>query len=82
MDTATHHSAAVKAGATGPAFPPLETVTKPNLTTAEYAYYTNLQPQTCRVHACMETGPVRPLRIFGRLHWPTADTKRVLGVAA
>lgn len=62
-------------------YPPLESVTKPTLTTAEYAYYTNIQPQTARIHACKENGPLRPRRINGRLHWNTADTKRLLGVA-
>ena len=61
--------------------PALETVTKPNLTTAEAAHYLNLAPQTMRVHACRETGPVRPRRICGRLAWPTAEVKRIAGVA-
>ena len=82
MQTATHHSAAVRAGVTGPAFPPLEFVTKPNLTTAELAYYLNRRPQTCRIWACKEIGPIRARRTNGRLDWPTADAKRIAGVAA
>lgn len=38
-------------------FPPLELVTKPNLTTAEIAYYANQAEQTWRIHACRETFP-------------------------
>lgn len=63
-------------------YPPLESVTKPTLTTAEYAHYTNIKPQTARIHACKECGPLRPRRVNGRLHWSTADTKKLLGVAA
>lgn len=63
------------------AFPPLESVTKPNLTTHEIAFYTNLTAQTWRVKACYDTVPdgLRPLRICGRLAWPTEAVKRWLG---
>ena len=66
-----------------PPFPPLELVTKPNLTTAEIAYYTNQAEQTWRIHACRETFPdgLRPRRIGGRLNWPTPGAKKLLGVA-
>lgn len=65
-----------------PPFPPLELVTKPNLTTAEIAYYTNQVENTWRIHACRETFPegLRPLRIGGRLNWPTKGAKRLLGI--
>lgn len=64
-------------------FPPLETVTKPNLTTAEIAYYFDRAEQTARIWAMRECGPIRPRRISGRLAWPTADAKRILlGVPA
>ena len=82
MQTETHHSTEVREGVTGPAFPPLERVTKPNLTTAELAYYLNRQPQTLRGWACNENGPIRARRTHGRLDWPTADAKRIAGVAA
>ena len=64
-------------------YPPLESVTKPNLTTAEIAYYCNQAEQTWRIHACRETYPegLRPLRVGGRLNWPTAGAKKLLGVA-
>ena len=65
-------------------FPPLESVTKPNLTTAEIAYYANQAEQTWRIHACRETFPagLRPIRIGGRLNWPTAGAKKLMGVPA
>ena len=66
-----------------PPYPPLERVSKPNVTTAEITYYTNQAEQTWRTHACHETFPagLRPLRIGGRLNWPTKGLKKLLGVA-
>lgn len=64
-------------------FPPLEFVTKPNLTTRELAFYSNMAEQTWRVKACYDTAPdgLRPLRVCGKLAWPTAGVKKLLGVA-
>lgn len=62
-------------------FPPLELVTKPVLTTKEYCYYSNFSEQTAWIHACKETGPVRPIRIGRRLGWPTQAVKQLCGVA-
>lgn len=64
-------------------FPPLEHETRPTFETAAYCHYMHLAPQTARIHACKQTGPIRPLRIPGssKLHWPTAEIRRVLGVA-
>ena len=56
-------------------YPPLEQVTKPNLTTGELAYYLNRRPQTLRGWACLENGPLRPTRIGGLLAWNTATVK-------
>lgn len=64
-----------------PTLPPLELVTRPNLTTAEAAFYLNRRPQTLRCWAANENGPIRPRRTSGRLDWPTAEVKRVAGVA-
>jgi len=65
-------------------YPPLEQVTKPNLTTRELSYYSDLAEQTWRAKACFETFPdgLRPLRLCGRLAWPTAGAKKFLGVPA
>ena len=62
-------------------FPPLESVTRPAVDTAAAAYYLNRRPQTMRGWACHEDGPLRPLRINGRLAWQVSELKRVLGVA-
>ena len=63
------------------AYPRLEEITKPNLTTEEASYYTGRRPQTLRVWA-MKQHHIRPLNCGGRLAWPLAEIKRFLGVAA
>lgn len=63
------------------AFPLLETVTRPTVETAAAAFYLNRKPQTLRVWACLESGPIRPLRVNGRLAWRVADIKAVMGGA-
>jgi hypothetical protein len=43
----------------------------------------NRRPQTLRKWACLENGPIRPVRINGRLAWRVADVQALLaGVAA
>ena len=59
-----------------PKFPELALVTKPNLTTAEAAYYLNRRPQTLRGWASRSgSGPLAPTRIGGILAWNTAKVK-------
>ncbi len=60
--------------------PPLETVNRPAVDTAAAAFYLNRRPQTLRTWACFENGPIRPLRINGRLAWRVADIKALVGV--
>ena len=55
-------------------------VTDVLLTTAEAAYYLNRKPQTLRIWACTEGGPIRPVRLHGRLGWPVSEIRRYLGV--
>ncbi|MEZ5608090.1 MAG: hypothetical protein R3E52_13455 [Burkholderiaceae bacterium] len=64
-------------------FLPLEAVTSPTVDTAAAAHYLNRRPQTLRGWACAETWPegLRPVRINGRLAWPVAGIKAVLGVS-
>lgn len=60
-------------------FPPLEQITKPNLTTEEAAFYCDRAMQTMRMWACKQpAGLPRPLRINGRLAWKTADIRKLL----
>ncbi len=80
--TATIHSADTRRAVSEPQqFPPLEQVTKPNLTTKELCHYSNIAEQTAWLWACKESGPVRPIRIGRRLNWPTKAVKQLCGVA-
>ena len=79
MET-TLHSAATRRAATEPQYPPLEHVTSPGVPTPQAAHYLTRKPQTLREWACTENGPLRPMRINGRLAWPVAELRRVLGV--
>lgn len=82
MTQAVQHSIAKRSVATAPQlFPPLELETRPTVNTAAAAHYLHLAQQTMRIYACKENGPLRPRRINGRLHWGTADIRRLLGVA-
>jgi hypothetical protein len=82
MTHATNSAATEAAQQFTTPYPPLELVTKPNLTTCEAAHYLNRRPQTLRVWACREEGPLRPSRVHGLLAWPTASVKALVGVAA
>ena len=81
MNSETHHSAEVREGTTGPAFVSLDRETRAAVETACAAFHLNRQPQTLRGWACNEDGPLRPLRINGRLAWPTAELRKLCGVA-
>lgn len=61
-----------------PAYPPLEIETRAAVDTATAAHHLIRQPQTLRGWACREDGPLRPIRVNGRLAWAVADIKRVL----
>ena len=64
-----------------PSFPSLAKETRATLPTPEAAFHLNRAQQTLRLWAMRQDGPIRPLRINGRLAWPVADLRRVLGVA-
>lgn len=46
------------------------------------AFHLGRKPQTLRKWACHEDGPIRPIRINGRLAWAVADLKRLLSGGA
>jgi hypothetical protein len=48
------------------------------ISTNEAAFHLGRKPQTLRKWACYEDGPIRPVRINGRLAWRVADLNRVL----
>jgi hypothetical protein len=61
-------------------FPPLDSLTRPTVGTEDAAFYTNRRPQTLRIRACKESGPIRPRRVNGRLAWSVADLRKLMGV--
>lgn len=83
MEKKPYHGTETRIAASQPQqFPPLESVTRPTVPTEQAGYYLNRKPQTMRTWAMRDgTGPIRPLRINGRLAWPVAELKRVLGVS-
>lgn len=59
--------------------PTLQSETRSVVDTATAAYHLNRRPQTLRGWACLENGPLRPVRVHGRLAWPVSELRRVLG---
>ena len=59
-------------------FVPLDQEKRTNVDTECAAYHLNRQPQTLRGWACLENGPLRPIRVNGRLAWPVAELKKLL----
>lgn len=59
----------------------LDRETRAALPTPEAAFHLNRAQQTLRLWAMREDGPLRPMRINGRLAWPVSELRRVLGVA-
>jgi hypothetical protein len=48
------------------------------LPTDEAAAALNRRPQTLRKWACLENGPIRPVRINGRLAWLVSDLRALI----
>lgn len=61
-----------------PTFTPLEAEARTVINTSEAAYHLNRKNQTLRQWACLENGPIRPVRINGRLAWNVADIRNLL----
>jgi hypothetical protein len=59
-------------------YPALVRENRTAINTNEAAFHLGRKPQTLRKWACLEDGPLRPIRINGRLAWPVADIKRLL----
>lgn len=77
-------SAAVDIGAgaselnTNTQFTPLALETRTVIDTNAAAFHLGRRPQTLRKWACHEDGPLRPVRIMGRLAWNVATLKRIV----
>lgn len=82
MEKKSHANQQNQAPVVDQLFAPLDAVNSPTVKTAAAAYYLNRRQQTLRGWACLENGPLRPIRVHGRLAWPVAEIRRVLGVAA
>jgi len=84
MQTATLHN--IKASQQAPlqTFIPLALETRPAVDTNAAAYYLTRRPQTLRGWHCHGDFPdgLRPLSLNGRLLWPVAGIRKVLGVPA
>ncbi|MBK7766399.1 MAG: DNA-binding protein [Sulfuritalea sp.] len=65
-------------------FPALAAVAKgrDTLPTNEAGIAINRAPQTMRKWACLENGPIRPIRINGRLAWKVSDLQALLSGGA
>lgn len=61
-------------------YPPIAQESRAALPTKEAAFHLNRAEQTMRLWACHENGPIRPIRINGRLAWRTDDIRTLLGV--
>jgi len=65
-------------------YQPLANEVREILPTDEAAFHLNRRPQTLRVWACLENGPIRPVRIGrgGPLGWRTEEIRRLVGADA
>lgn len=61
-------------------FVPLARESRDAVTTECAAYHLSRKPQTLRAWACFENGPIRPIRINGRLAWRVSDLQTLLSV--
>jgi len=59
-------------------FVPLDLEQRTHVDTASAAYHLGRKAQTMRVWASTERGPIRPVRINGRLSWPVAEIRQLL----
>jgi hypothetical protein len=61
-----------------PDFVALSSERRTHVNTACAAFHLGRKPQTLRVWASYEKGPLRPVRVNGRLAWSVAEIRRVL----
>lgn len=61
-------------------YPPLDLERRTAVDTRTAAAHLGRKPQTLRVWAFRKNGPIRPMRINGRLSWLVQDLRKVLGV--
>ncbi len=61
---------------------PLDNDARAAIPTAEAARHLGRAQQTLRLWASQDTGPLRPVRVHGRLLWPTAELRKLVGLEA
>jgi len=66
----------------GAQFPPLDQEARSHVPTEQAAYYLGRRAQTLRAWSCGEDGPLRPIKVSGRLAWSVAQIRELLGVRA
>ena len=57
---------------------PLDEETRSVIPTDAAAHHLNRKDQTLRGWACLENGPIRPIRINGRLAWSVSAIRNLL----
>jgi hypothetical protein len=60
---------------------PLNEEARAAIPTSEAAFHLSRKTQTLRIWACKDNGPLRPIRVNGRLLWAVADLKKLLAGA-
>lgn len=63
-------------------FIPLDQETRTHVSTKVMCHHLGRKEQTARGWACHEDGPLRPIRVNGRLAWAVTDIRRILGIVA
>jgi len=63
-------------------FIPLDQEPRTHVSTRVMCHHLGRKEQTARGWACHEDGPLRPIRVNGRLAWAVADIRRILGVVS
>ncbi len=61
-------------------FPDILLETRTHVVTNIAGRWLNRKDQTLRGWACLENGPLRPIRVSGKLAWPVAEIRRLLRV--
>lgn len=64
-----------------PYYPSLDLETRTAISTDAAAFHLNRKQQTLRRWACCENGPLKPIRINGRLAWPVSELKDLLNAS-
>ena len=71
-------STALSVHANATYFPSIHAEARPFVNTASAAHWLNRQQQTLRSWACYENGPIKPIRINGRLLWDVEQIRKLL----